>query len=199
MEHTADSHGTVSYSAAFAIGIALNVIFIAAEIFYGFSSNSLSLVADAAHNVSDVAGLALAWGAAWLVTRAPTLRRTYGYRRSSILAAVANATLLLVAVGGILFESVQRLLHPQPTAALTVIVVAAFGVLINGVSALLFARGREHDLNIRGAFVHMAADAGISFGVICAAIIGRMTGLLWIDPAAGIAISLLVLFSAWGL
>lgn len=199
MEHGTHSHGGGSYNAPFAIGITLNIAFIAAEISYGFSSNSLALIADATHNVSDVVGLALAWGAAWLIKRAPTARRTYGYRKSSILAAIANATLLLLAVGGILFESIQRVFHPEPIAATAVIFVAGFGVIINGASALLFLRGRRGDLNIRGAFVHLASDAGVSFGVIVAAIVGHVTGFLWVDPVTGILISILVLFSTWKL
>jgi cobalt-zinc-cadmium efflux system protein len=193
------THGPASYDKAFAIGIALNLIFIAAETVFGFAANSLALLADAAHNLSDVAGLALAWGAAWLGRRKPTARRTYGFRRASILAAVGNATLLMVAIGGILLEAVQRFSHPEPIAGGTVMAVAAVGIVINGATALMFMRGRESDLNIRGAFLHMAGDAGVSLGVVMAALVTGMTGWLWLDPATSIVIALVILFGAWGL
>jgi len=193
------SHAVASYSSAFAIGIGLNLAYLVAEAGFGFWVNSLSLLADAAHNLSDVAGLVLAWGAAWLGQRRPTARRTYGFSRASILAAVANATLLLVAVGGILVESVQRLSAPEPVAGATVIWVATVGIVINGMTALMFMRGRATDLNIRGAFLHLAGDAAVSFGVVVSALIGQRTGWLWLDPATGIGISLIILYGAWGL
>jgi cobalt-zinc-cadmium efflux system protein len=193
------THGPASYDRAFAIGIGLNLVFIAAETVFGFAANSLALLADAAHNLSDVAGLALAWGAAWLARRKPTTRRTYGFRRASILAAVGNATLLMVAIGGILVEAVQRFQNPQPIAGGTVMAVAAVGIVINGATALMFMRGRENDLNIRGAFLHMAGDAGVSLGVVVAALVVGMTGWLWLDPATSIVIALVILFGAWGL
>jgi len=157
------------------------------------------LLADAAHNLSDVAGLALAWGAAWLGRRKPTARRTYGFRRASIMAAVGNATLLMVAIGGILLEAVQRFSHPEPIAGGTVMAVAAVGIVVNGATALMFMRGRESDLNIRGAFLHMAGDAGVSLGVVVVAQVVGMTGWLWLDPATSIVIALVILFGAWGL
>ena len=193
------SHGPANYNAAFAIGIGLNLVFVVAEATFGFLVNSLALVADAAHNLSDVAGLVLAWGGAWLAQRRPTARRTYGFRRASILAAVANATLLMIAVGGILVESVQRFRFPEPVASNTVIWVATLGIVINGVTALMFMRGRESDINIRGAFLHLAGDAAVSLGVVISALIAQATGWLWVDPATGIGISLAILYSAWGL
>ena len=193
------AHGPANYNAAFAIGIGLNLAFVGAETVFGFLVNSLALLADAAHNLSDVAGLVLAWGAAWLAQRIPTARRTYGFRRASILAAVANATLLMVAVGGILVESLQRLRDPEPVPGATVMWVAALGIVINGATAMMFMRGREHDLNIRGAFLHLAGDAAVSLGVVIAALIAQRTGWRWLDPATGIAISLVILYSAWGL
>jgi cobalt-zinc-cadmium efflux system protein len=192
-------HAVANYNRAFAVGIGLNLAFVVAEAGFGFWVNSLALLADAAHNLSDVAGLVLAWGAAWLGQRRPTARRTYGFRRASILAAVANATLLLVAVGGILLESVQRLRDPEPVVGSTVIWVATAGIVINGVTAMMFMRGREADLNIRGAFLHLAGDAAVSLGVVVAALIAQSTGWLWLDPATGIGISLVILYSAWGL
>lgn len=193
------SHGPANYNTAFAVGIGLNLVFVVAEATFGFMVNSLALVADAAHNLSDVAGLVLAWGGAWLAQRRPTARRTYGFRRASILAAVANATLLMVAVGGILVESVQRFRFPEPVASNTVIWVATLGIVINGVTALMFMRGRENDINIRGAFLHLAGDAAVSLGVVISALIAQATGWLWVDPATGIGISLAILYSAWGL
>jgi cobalt-zinc-cadmium efflux system protein len=193
------SHAPADYTAAFAIGIGLNLAFVVAEAAFGFWADSLALLADAAHNLSDVAGLVLAWGAAWLGQRRPTARRSYGFRRASILAAVANATLLLVAVGGILVESVKRLGTPEPVAGSTVIWVASVGIVINGVTALMFMRGKETDLNIRGPFLHLAGDAAVSLGVVISALIAERTGWLWLDPATGIAISLVILYSAWGL
>jgi cobalt-zinc-cadmium efflux system protein len=201
--HDGHSHGhsyaPANYNVAFAIGIGLNLAFVVVEAAFGFWADSLALLADAAHNLSDVAGLVLAWGAAWLGQRRPTARRSYGYRRASILAAVANATLLLVAVGGILVESVKRLGTPEPFASTTVIWVASVAIVINGVTALMFMRGRQTDLNIRGAFLHLAGDAAVSLGVVVTALIAERTGWLWLDPAAGIAISLVILYSAWGL
>src|SRR5262245_8952549 len=176
------SHAPADYNAAFAIGIGLNFAYVIAEAGFGFWVDSLALLADAAHNLSDVAGLILAWGAAWLGQRRPTARRSYGYRRASILAAVANATLLLVAVGGILLESVRRLQAPEPVPGFTVVWVATVGIVINGVTALMFFRGKETDLNIRGAFLHLAGDAAVSLGVVVSALIAHRTGWLWLDP-----------------
>lgn len=193
------NHGPASYGRAFAIGIALNLGFVATEFIYGRLAHSLALVADAGHNLSDVLGLVLAWGAAMLAQRQPSQRRTYGLRRSSILAAVINAIVLVVAVGWIIWEAIQRFSRPEPVAGMTVIVVALVGIAINTGTALLFMRGREHDLNIRGAFLHMAADAGVSLGVVVAGLIIMATGWLWLDPVVSIAIALVILISTWGL
>jgi cobalt-zinc-cadmium efflux system protein len=192
-------HGPASYDRAFAIGVALNAGFVAAEVVFGLAANSMSLLADAAHNLGDVLGLLLAWGAAWLSRRPPTAQRTFGYGRSSILAALINATVLLIGVGAIGVEAVQRLLAPQPVGETTVMVVAAIGILINGGTALLFMRGRENDLNIRGAFLHMASDAVVSLGVVIAALLIRLTGLLWIDPVTSLAIVVVITVGTWGL
>src|SRR4029079_12539605 len=157
-DHAGHSHAPDSFGWAFAIGASLNAAFVAAELVFGYAANSLALISDAVHNLSDVFALLLAWGAAWLAQKQPTQRHTYGYRRASILAALFNAGLLLVAVGGIVVEAVNRLADPAPVAGLTVILVAALGVVVNGGTALLFMRGRHGDLNIRGAYLHMAAD-----------------------------------------
>jgi cobalt-zinc-cadmium efflux system protein len=192
-------HGPARYDRAFAIGIALNLSFVTAEFAFGFLSQSLALIADAGHNLSDVAGLLIAWFAVWLARKPATALRTYGYRRASILAALANAALLIAAVVWIVVESVQRFFDPQPIASMTVIAVAAVGVVINTATALLFMRGREHDINIQGAFLHMAADAAISLGVVAAGIVILYTNWLWLDPAISIAIALVILWSTWSL
>src|SRR4029078_1676639 len=184
---------------AFAIGASLNAGFVIVELIFGYAANSLALISDALHNLSDVVALLLAWGAAWLSGRQPTQRHTYGYRRASILAALFNAGLLLVAGGGIVVEAVNRLSSPAPVAGCTVVVVAALGVAVNGFTALLFMRGRHGDLNIRGAYLHMVADAGVSLGVVVAALIIMLTGWLWLDPAISLAIAAVVFWSGWGL
>ena len=192
-------HGQANYNRAFAIGVGLNVAYVAIEAGFGFAAGSLALLADAGHNLSDVLGLLLAWGASWLATRSPTRRRTYGLRRSSILAALANAMLLLVAVGGICWEAIRRLLSPEPPPGQAVIWVAAVGIVINTATALLFLRGSERDLNLRGAFLHMAADAGVSLGVVVAGIAIAWTSWTWIDPAVSLAIAAAIFVSTWGL
>ena len=197
--HAGHSHAPDNFGAAFAIGAALNTAFVIAELIFGYAANSLALISDAVHNLSDVIALLLAWGAAWLSQKQPTQRHTYGYRRASILAALFNAGLLLVAVGGIVVEAVNRLYSPAPVAGWTVVVVAAFGVAVNGFTALLFMRGRHGDLNIRGAYLHMAADAGVSLGVVVAALIIMLTGWLWLDPAISLVIAAVVFWSGWGL
>ena len=193
------NHAAVSHNRAFAIGIGLNVSFIMIEVVFGILANSLALLADAGHNLGDVLGLLLAWGASYLATRRPTARRTYGLRRSSILAALANALLLLIAVGAIAWEAIGRLLHPDPVSGMTVIIVAAAGVVINGVTALLFMSGRHHDLNIRAAFLHMAADAAVSLGVVVAGIIIAMTAWEWLDPAVSLVLALVITAGTWSL
>jgi cobalt-zinc-cadmium efflux system protein len=197
--HHGHHHAPASFGTAFAIGTALNLAFALVEMGIGFAANSLALISDALHNFSDVICLLLAWGAAWLATRQPTASRTYGYRRASILAALANAGLLLAATGAILTEAAQRLLAPQPIATGTVLAVAALGIVINTATALMFMRGRAHDLNLKGAFLHMAGDALVSFGVVIAALVIGWTGWLWLDPAASIAIAAVVLLATWGL
>lgn len=197
--HAGHSHAPDNFGAAFAIGAALNTAFVIAELIFGYAANSLALISDAVHNLSDVIALLLAWGAAWLAQKQPTQRHTYGYRRASILAALFNAGLLLVAVGGIVVEAVNRLTAPEPVAGWTVVAVAALGVAINGGTALLFMRGRHGDLNIRGAYLHMAADAGVSLGVVVAALIIMLTGWLWLDPAISLVIAAVVFWSGWGL
>ena len=159
---------TEDFDRAFAIGIALNLAFVAIEAFYGWKVDSLALLADAGHNLSDVIGLVLAWGGALAGRLRPDARHTYGWKRASILAAFLNALLLLVAMGSLAWEAVQRLQSPLPTAGATIMVVAGIGIVVNTATALLFLRGRDSDLNIRGAFLHMAADALVSAGVVVA-------------------------------
>ena len=196
--HAGHSH-TVNFGRAFAIGIAMNAAFVFIEAGYGFVANSTALLADAGHNLSDVLGLLVAWIAAVLSRRPPTPRLTYGLRNTSILAALLNAILLLIACGAILLEAIQRLIHPEPIASLTVIVVAAIGIVINGITAWLFASGRKTDLNIRGAYLHMMADAVVSLGVVLAAAVIMMTGWLWLDPAMSFIIVAVIVWGTWGL
>ena len=184
---------------AFLLGILLNLGFLGAEVVYGIRSHSLALIADAAHNFGDVLSLGLAWGAAWLGGRTATDRRTYGFRRAGILAALVNGSLLLVAVGGILWEAVRRLSTPEPSQGKTMIVVAAVGTVINLGSALLFLHGDHRDLNIRGAFLHLLADAGVSLGVVVAGLAILVTGWQWLDPAVSLAVGLIVLLGSWPL
>ncbi len=197
--HHNHDHSPSDYNRAFAIGIALNVIYIVVEATYGFLAGSLALLADAGHNLSDVLGLLLAWGANYLVQRKPTERHTYGWRKSTILAALTNAIILLVAMGAIAWEAVQRFSDPSPVAGKTVIIVAAIGVVINTATALLFLSGRKTDLNIRGAFLHMAADAGVSAGVVLAGVAILTTGWPWIDPVVSLTITAIILAGTWGL
>jgi cobalt-zinc-cadmium efflux system protein len=192
-------HGPASFDRAFAIGVGLNVLFVLAELAFGFRSHSLALVADAGHNLGDVLSLVLAWAGTVLARRQPTPRRTYGMRRFSILAAVANAGILLVAVGAIIVEAIDRFRHPAPIAGGVVSLVAAVGIVINLGTALAFMRGRDHDLNIRGAFLHMLGDAAASAGVVVAGLIIAATGLLWIDPAVSLLLAALIMWSTWGL
>ena len=193
------AHQPAGFGRAFAVGIALNTAFIVVEIVFGLLSNSVALLADAGHNLSDVFGLAIAWVASTLSKRPPSTRFTYGLRGTSILAALANAVLLLVAVGAIAWEAVQRLWQAEPVAGTTVIVVAAIGIVINGATALLFASGRKGDINIRGAFLHMAADAAVSAGVVVAGLGIVATGWLWLDPLASLAIAIVIVWGTWGL
>lgn len=193
------SHAPADFDRAFAIGITLNTIIVIAQVVFGFLANSLALLADAAHNFSDVVALGLAFGAALLARRPPSEHYTYGLRKASILAALANAALLVFATGGIVVEAVQRLLHPAPVGNAIVMGVAALGIVVNGATALLFMRGRHGDLNVRGAFLHMAGDAAVSLGVLLAAAGTMATGWLWLDPAMGLVIALVILWGTWGL
>ena len=192
-------HATSDFSRAFAIGITLNLGFVIVEVVYGVLAHSMALVADAGHNLGDVLGLALAWGAGVLTKRKPTKRRTYGFRGSTIMASLANAIVLLVVTGGIAWESVRRLFDPEPVAGKTVIVVALVGVVINAASAALFMSGRKGDLNIRSAFLHLASDAVLAFGVAVAGGVMLFTGWRWLDPVVSIVLSLVILASTWRL
>lgn len=193
------SHAPANFGRAFAIGIGLNTLFIIIEVMYGLRANSLALLADAGHNAGDVLGLAVAWGAVWLAKRQPNDRYTYGLRSSSILAALANALLLLVAIGGIIWEAVLRIGHPEAVLGNIVMVVAAVGILINGFTALLFMKGSKGDLNIRSAFLHMATDAAISLGVVISGLVILQTGWLWLDPVVSISIAVVIVVGTWGL
>ena len=188
-----------TFSVAFAVGIALNVGFVVTETVYGIVSHSMALVADAGHNLSDVLGLALAWGATVLARRVPSKRRTYGFRRSTILAALVNAATLLLVTGAIVSESARRFFDPQEVAGKTVIVVALVGVVVNGGSALLFMKGRKGDLNVRSAFVHLASDAALAFGVAVAGVVILFTRWTWLDPLVSIALSAVILAGTWSL
>jgi len=198
-DHADRGHAPDDFGAAFAIGVALNSAFVVAELVFGFLAHSLALISDAVHNFSDVIALLLAWGAVWLARKQPTDRHTYGYRRASILAALVNAGLLLIAVGGIAVEALNRLREPAAVSGTTVVLVAAIGIVVNGATALLFMRGRHGDLNIRGAYLHMAADAGVSLGVVVAALLMMVTGWLWVDPVVSLGVAAVVLLSGWGL
>ncbi|HEY9602103.1 MAG TPA: cation diffusion facilitator family transporter [Allocoleopsis sp.] len=197
--HHNHSHSPSNYNRAFIIGTTLNVGFVIVEAVFGILTNSLALIADAGHNLSDVLGLLLAWGASWLVRRRPTPRYTYGLRRSSILAALLNASFLLIAMGAIATEAIQRFFHPTPVSGSTVIGVALVGIVINGVTALMFMSGRERDLNIKGAFLHMAADALVSLGVVLAGIAILTTGWLWFDPVVSLIIVIVIVVGTWNL
>jgi cobalt-zinc-cadmium efflux system protein len=194
------SHGSgQDFGRAFAMGVSLNVIYVVLEAIFGLYSGSLALLADAGHNLSDVVGLLLAWGAIWLSKKPPQGRQTFGFKRSSVLASLGNAILLLIAVGAIAWEAVRRLLEPEQVASSTVIWVALVGVAVNGLTAYLFSSGRKGDLNIRGAFLHMAADTGVTVGVIIAAMVIRWTGWLWVDPVISLMIAIVILVGTWPL
>ena len=198
-DHVGHSHAPADYGTAFLIGIALNTAFVVVEAVFGVISNSVALIADAGHNLSDVLGLVVAWVGTVLAQRAPTSRFTYGLRGSSILAALFNAVLLLVGVGAIAWEAVGRLMQPTPVMGGTVMIVAGVGILINGATAWLFMAGRKGDINVRGAFLHMAADAAVSAGVMAAALVILLTGWLWLDPAMSLVIAAVIVWGTWGL
>jgi len=183
---------------AMAAGVVLNTLFVVAEGIAGVAADSLALLADAGHNAGDVLGLLLAWGASWLARRPPSLRYTWGLRRATIYAALANAVLLLLACGGIAWEAVHRLREPEAVAGPVVIAVAAIGVVINTLTALLFLRGQD-DANVRGAFLHMAADAAVSLGVVVAGVAIALTGAPWIDPVTSLLVSAVIVAGTWGL
>lgn len=196
------SHAPANFNRAFAVGIVLNLLFVAIESFYGWRVNSLALLADAGHNLSDVAGLVLAWGGVLAIKLRPNARHTYGWKRATILAAFANALLLLVAMGGLAWEAIGRLLSSELTVqeqGITIMVVAGVGIVINTATALLFMRGSEGDLNIRGAFMHMAADALVSAGVVVAGALSLWMGWNWLDPVASLLIAAVILVGTWGL
>jgi cobalt-zinc-cadmium efflux system protein len=183
----------------FALAVGLNVVIVVVQAVYGFIAHSTALLADAGHNLSDVLGLLLAWGAVWLGTRRPNARYTFGLGSSSILASLANAALLLFACGAIVLEAIQRLLNPAPVAGLDVFVVATLGLIVNGFSAWLFMRGSKEDLNVRGAFLHMAADAGISAAVAVSGLIILFTGWSWLDPLMSLIVVSVIVVGTWGL
>jgi cobalt-zinc-cadmium efflux system protein len=192
------SHTPQDFSRAFAIGIALNLGFVVIEAIFGFTANSMALLSDAGHNLSDVLGLVVAWAGGALALRGSSPRFTYGLKKASILAALANALFLMVAVGAIGTEAIRRLYHPAPTEGGTVMIVAAAGVVINGATAWLFSRG-HHDINIRGAFLHMAADAAVSVAVVFSGLLILLTGQLWVDPVMSLAVAVVILWGSVGL
>lgn len=193
------SHAPKDFGRAFAIGVALNAVFVVVEATFGFWANSLALVADAGHNLSDVLGLVVAWVAASLSKRAPTARFSYGLKSSSILAALINAALLFVAVGAIVWEAIGRFSDPRPVEGAVVIAVAAVGILINGFTAWLFMAGRHDDLNVRGAYLHMVADAAVSAGVVVTGVLVLWTGALWLDPMVSLVVAAVIAIGTWGL
>ncbi|MDH3787797.1 MAG: cation diffusion facilitator family transporter [Xanthomonadales bacterium] len=192
-------HAPPDYNRAFAVGVVLNVGFVIVEAVYGVMSDSLALLTDAGHNLSDVLGLLLAWGAAVLAKKKPSIRRTYGYSRATIIASLFSGLLLMGAVGAIGWEAISRLMEPAQPAGMTIMIVASIGVVINTVTALFFLSGKDHDLNIRGAFLHMAADAVVSFGVVLSGALIYFYGFNWIDPLISLLIAAVIFLSTWGL
>ena len=188
-----------NHDRAFAVGIALNVLFVLVEAYYGWLAGSLALLSDAGHNLSDVLGLLMAWGGFYLARLRPSRKHTYGLGRATIMAAIFNALVLLVAVGGIVWEAIARFSNPVPIEGGIVMLVAAIGVIINGITAWLFMSGSKGDLNLRGAFLHMAADALVSLGVVAAAALFIWTGWTWLDPAISLVIAVVILFGTWDL
>src|ERR1700761_1144124 len=197
--HHGHSHAPADFGFAFGIGITLNFLFVIVGVAFGVIGHSVALIADAGHNLSDVLGLVMAWVASVLVKRAPSRRFTYGLRGTSILAALFNAVFLLVATGAIALGAIQRFFHPEPVAGKLVMLVAAIGIVVNAFTAALFLSGRKEDLNIRGAFLHMAGDAAISLGVVVAGFVILMTGWHWIDPVVSLGISAVIVAGTWSL
>ena len=193
------SHYISHYNRAFAIGVLLNLIFVVIEAGYGFFANSLALLADAGHNLSDVVSLLLAWGANVLASKAATDKRTFGYKKSTVLASLMSSVLLMAALASIAWHAIERFENPQPVTGITVIVVSLIGVVINTLTALLFVQGQKHDLNIRGAFLHMAADAAVSLGVVIAGIVILFKNWQWVDPVVSLSIVVIVFIGTWGL
>lgn len=192
-------HHAAPMNRAFGFGVLLNLVYVAIEAGYGFYADSLALVTDAGHNLSDVLCLLLAWGASWMAARKANEKHTYGYSRATILASLLSALLLILVVGAIVWEAVSRINNPVPTPGMILIIVAGVGVLINTGTALLFLRGKDHDLNIRGAYLHMAADAAVSLGVVVAGVVILQTGWQWVDPAVSLLIAAVIFYSTWGL
>ena len=197
--HHGHSHAPADFGRAFAIAIALNLGFVVVETVYGFLANSMALLADAGHNLSDVLGLVVAWAGATMAKRAASPRFTYGLKKAPILAALANSLFLLVAVGAIGAEAIRRLFHPSTTEGETVIVIAVVGIVINSATAMLFSRGRDHDINIRGAYLHMASDAAVSAAVVFAGFVILWTGQRWVDPVMSLAVAVIILWGSIGL
>ena len=192
-------HSTPDFNRAFLVGVTLNVGFVVVEVIFGLASQSLALLTDAGHNLSDVLGLLLAWGAATLATRKPSARRTYGYSRATILASLGSGLLLLIAVGAITWEALGRLVEPAQPVGMTIMVVAAVGVVINTATALMFVRGKDRDLNIRGAYLHMMADAAVSLGVVVTGALIWKFGWALLDPIISLLIAAVIFWSTWGL
>jgi cobalt-zinc-cadmium efflux system protein len=197
--HHHHDHPAPDYNRAFAIGVTLNIVFVVIEVIYGFVADSLALITDAGHNLSDVLGLLLAWGASYLAGKQPSLRRTYGYSRATILASMFSGLLLIGAIAVISWEAVQRFFEPATPVGPTIMVVAGIGVFINAVTAWLFFSGKDNDLNIRGAYLHMAADALVSLGVVVSGFMIWKFGLIWFDPLSSLLIAAVIFWSTWGL
>lgn len=198
MEHTHD-HGVKNYGKAFAIGIGLNILYVLVEAFYGFSVNSSALLADAGHNTSDVLSLGLAWAATWASGKRPSGDYTFGLRKTTIMASLVNGVLIMAAGGIIVYDAIRKLQNPVEIPGNIIMIVAGIGIVINTVTALLFMKGQKGDLNIKGAFLHMAADAGVSVGVVIGGFLIKKTGITWIDPILSFVIVAVIAYSAWGL
>ena len=192
-------HAPSTFGTAFAIATALNIALVAVQVLYGVLAHSMALLADAGHNAGDVLALVLAWGSYTVARRHPTERYTYGFGSTSIMAALINATVLLVVTGAIAWAAIERFWAPQPVASVTVMAVAALAIIINGAAAAILSRGNKQDLNVYGAFLHLVADATVSAGVVAAGLVIFLTGWLWVDPVASLAISAVIVWSTWGL